>query len=253
MNNHVLSDSPSTSNSTPSNSTPSNSTPSNSTPSNSTPSNSTPSNSIPSLSRSHRHHLSIANMDKDSEKSAEPILDAKPHQDPVSSAVNEYLGLVNHSTQSSQLGFDQLNDRNAIFKDIKVWGGNSESKFLETVTNIFLLPVTLIQKVFSHKKPVEKMILHEIDGFVPEGEMLLVLGRPGSGCTTLLKTLSGFTETFHGLSGEVAYFGLPIAEVKKRYRGDLVYNAEGLFLPRRIWINLIHILQGTFTFPISQY
>lgn len=73
------------------------------------------------------------------------------------------------------------------------------------------------------------MILHGIDGFVVEGEMLLALGRPGSGCTTLFKTLAGFTGTFHGCSGDVSYFGVDVEEAKMGFRGDLVYNAEGIF------------------------
>lgn len=75
------------------------------------------------------------------------------------------------------------------------------------------------------------MILHGITGFVAEGEMLLALGRPGSGCTTLFKTLAGFTTTFRGWSGEVNYFGVSVEEFKKGFRGDLVYNSEGISLP----------------------
>jgi ABC-type multidrug transport system ATPase subunit len=40
-------------------------------------------------------------------------------------------------------------------------------------------------------------ILKDFNGLVRKGEMLLVLGRPGSGCSTLLKTLIADT---HGLS-----------------------------------------------------
>jgi ABC-type multidrug transport system ATPase subunit len=150
--------------------------------------------------------------------------DEKPRQDPVSLAMDEYLNLVNHSNHSSQ---SSSNHGNAIFKDVTVWGSDSESEFLETVTNIFLAPVTLLQKIFSSKKPLEKTILHRINSIIQKGEMLLVLGRPGSGCTTLLKTLSGFTETFHGWNGEITYAGIPIATMKQGHRGDLVYNAEG--------------------------
>jgi len=168
-------------------------------------------------------------MSPDSETSSEPSLNTKPHQD-VSSSVNEYLALVNHNSQASRLGSNQPSHRNAVFKDINVWGSNSESEyeFLETVTNIFLLPLTLIHKAFSNKKPVDKIILHGISGLVMEGEMLLALGRPGSGSTTLFKTLAGFTGTFHGWSGELSYFGVNIEEVEKEFRGDLVYNSEGI-------------------------
>jgi ABC-type multidrug transport system ATPase subunit len=39
----------------------------------------------------------------------------------------------------------------------------------------------------THKRP----ILQGLDGIVHKGELLLVLGRPGSGCTTFLKTITG--------------------------------------------------------------
>lgn len=40
------------------------------------------------------------------------------------------------------------------------------------------------------EKPALKTILESSSGCVRPGEMLLVLGRPGSGCTTLLKMLA---------------------------------------------------------------
>lgn len=43
---------------------------------------------------------------------------------------------------------------------------------------------------FFSKGP-EKTILNEFEGVLKSGEMLIVLGRPGSGCSTLLKTLMG--------------------------------------------------------------
>jgi ABC-type multidrug transport system ATPase subunit len=45
-------------------------------------------------------------------------------------------------------------------------------------------------------KKAEKVILNNFNGVVKTGEMLVVLGRPGSGCSTLLKTLTG---ELHGL------------------------------------------------------
>jgi ABC-type multidrug transport system ATPase subunit len=42
----------------------------------------------------------------------------------------------------------------------------------------------------GRQKPELKTILDNSFGSVRPGEMLLVLGRPGSGCTTLLKMLA---------------------------------------------------------------
>ena len=48
---------------------------------------------------------------------------------------------------------------------------------------------------FFGKGP-EKAILNEFDRVLKSGEMLIVLGRPGSGCSILLKSLIG---ELHGL------------------------------------------------------
>ncbi|KAE8443952.1 hypothetical protein EG329_001176 [Mollisiaceae sp. DMI_Dod_QoI] len=166
-------------------------------------------------------------MEKDSEKIIDPANDTEPSRESVSSAVVEYLQLVNHDAQSSQLGSGSIEKRNAVFRNVKVWGGDTQLEYLETVANFFMLPFTLIHKALSLKRLKRKMILHGIDGIIQEGEMVLVLGPPGSGCTTLLKTLSGHTGTFRGWSGDITYFELPVVTVKKTFRGNLVYNAEG--------------------------
>ncbi|KAL2060519.1 hypothetical protein VTL71DRAFT_9160 [Oculimacula yallundae] len=166
-------------------------------------------------------------MSQDAKDTTEPSFETQPHRG-ITSSVREYLALVDQSSQAFRLGSGNPSHRYAIFKDIKVWGSDSESEseYLETITNIFLQPFALIYKAISHKKPVDKMILYGIDGFVAEGEMLLALGRPGSGCTTLFKTLAGHTDTFNGWSGDVSYFGVDVEEAKLGLRGDLVYNAE---------------------------
>lgn len=145
----------------------------------------------------------------------------------VSNAVDDYLQLVDGDHQSTRLGYNSSRPKTAIFKDVKVWGSDSELEHLQTLASIFEAPMKLLRKLFSQRKHTKKVIVRGIDGFIQEGETLLLLGRPGSGCTTLLKTLAGSTETFQGWSGDIAYFGLPVNAVKKDYRGDLVYNAEG--------------------------
>lgn len=56
--------------------------------------------------------------------------------------------------------------------------------------------------------------------------MLLVLGRPGSGCSTFLKAVSNKREGFAAVEGEVSYGGIPAAEQLKNYRGEVNYNEE---------------------------
>ena len=49
----------------------------------------------------------------------------------------------------------------------------------------------------------------------------VVLGSPGSGCTTFLKMLANQRETYHDVQGEVYYDSLTPDEMKAHYRGDL--------------------------------
>lgn len=57
--------------------------------------------------------------------------------------------------------------------------------------------------------------------------MLVVLGRPGSGCTTLLKTISGETNGFFvDAVSEVNYQGIPMETMHKDFRGEAMYQAE---------------------------
>lgn len=75
-----------------------------------------------------------------------------------------------------------------IWKNMKVCGSGSAINLQKTMGDIFLAPLR-IGDAFG--KSPEKTILNSFDGVLKSGEMLVVLGRPGSGCSTLLKALSG--------------------------------------------------------------
>lgn len=80
-----------------------------------------------------------------------------------------------------------------------------------------------------HKPPQKKSIVNS-HGCVKPGEMLLVLGRPGSGCTTLLKLLANRRGGYN-VSGDV-HFGAMNHEEAKPYRGQIVMNTEEeIFFP----------------------
>ncbi|KAI0598853.1 ABC transporter [Biscogniauxia sp. FL1348] len=83
----------------------------------------------------------------------------------------------------------------------------------------------------SRHKPALKTILDNSHGCVKPGEMLLVLGRPGSGCTTLLSLLANRRKGYKSISGEVHYGSMDASEAKK-YEGQIVMNTEEeLFFP----------------------
>ncbi|KAM0456707.1 hypothetical protein ACHAPV_004973 [Trichoderma viride] len=82
------------------------------------------------------------------------------------------------------------------------------------------------------QKPPMKCILKDSHGCVKPGEMLLVLGRPGSGCTTLLKLLSNRRLGYQSIKGNVR-FGNMTEKEAAQYRAQIVMNTEEeLFYPR---------------------
>lgn len=80
------------------------------------------------------------------------------------------------------------------FQNLNVFGWNTGAQFQDTVSGIFLTALSHITNAFQcdgRRKRVD--ILRNFEGVIEKGEMLLVLGPPGSGCSTLLKTLAGET------------------------------------------------------------
>lgn len=77
----------------------------------------------------------------------------------------------------------------------------------------------------SRNKPPLRTILHNSHGCVKPGEMLLVLGRPGSGCTTLLKMLANKRGGYKSVEGDVR-FGTLTSDEASKYRGQIVINTE---------------------------
>lgn len=68
---------------------------------------------------------------------------------------------------------------------------------------------------------------HRSSGVLKPGEMCLVLGCPGAGCTTFLKTIANQREGYAKISGDVLYAGISAEEMAKYYKGEVVYNQEG--------------------------
>lgn len=111
-----------------------------------------------------------------------------------------------------------------VWKNLKVCGSGSAINLQKNVGSLFLAPLRIGEFL---GKSSEKIILNEFDGVLKSGEMLIVLGRPGSGCSTLLKTLMG---ELHGLDlkpqSEIHYNGISQKQMLKQFRGEIVYNQE---------------------------
>ncbi|RYN21216.1 Brefeldin A resistance protein [Alternaria tenuissima] len=108
------------------------------------------------------------------------------------------------------------------WKDVSVYGDDVGRATQQDALSLFTNLITMIRN--SLKKPQERRILHDIDGILAPGEMMLVLGPPSSGCTTLLRMLSGQIEGYRKWSGSISYSGINLETMRKRFAGMLTFN-----------------------------
>ncbi|KAF2160175.1 hypothetical protein M409DRAFT_70682 [Zasmidium cellare ATCC 36951] len=113
------------------------------------------------------------------------------------------------------------------WENLTVKGVAAEAAFNENIWSQFI-PARL-KKGHSGATSSTKTILENSHGCVKPGEMLLVLGRPGAGCTSLLEVLANRRAGFASIDGEVNYGSLDAKDVA-RYRGarDFLLKALGI-------------------------
>ncbi|KAL6453447.1 SNQ2 ABC multidrug transporter SNQ2 [Candida maltosa Xu316] len=120
-----------------------------------------------------------------------------------------------------------LRKSGVTFKDLCVYGVDDSVAVVPTVLDLLKGPVGIAQAIISSIRTPHRTILHNLNGIAKPGEMVLVLGRPGAGCTTFLKALSGTDfDLYKGVEGDIRYDGLPQEEMIKMFKNDLIYNPE---------------------------
>ncbi|KAK0736554.1 ABC-2 type transporter-domain-containing protein [Apiosordaria backusii] len=132
----------------------------------------------------------------------DPTLDPESEHFDVAQWACHFVGQVNkQGHKATHLG--------VVFRNLDVFGSGSALQLQDTVDS------------------ETKHILHEFNGLFKSGELLAVLGRPGSGCSTFLKSLCG---ELYGLTmgkrSLIHYNGASQAQMKKEFKGEVVYNQE---------------------------
>ncbi|RAK97174.1 uncharacterized protein BO80DRAFT_428515 [Aspergillus ibericus CBS 121593] len=113
-----------------------------------------------------------------------------------------------------------------VFKNLTISGTGAAVRFQDTVASTLSAPLQIGDLLRNRHSP-PKRILNEFNGLMKSGELLLVLGRPGAGCSTFLKSLCGQLD---GLtvddSSVIHYNGIPQHQMIKEFKGEVVYNQE---------------------------
>lgn len=114
-----------------------------------------------------------------------------------------------------------------IMEDVGAEGDDESALEGVTFGNILLLPLTIYKGIKAKKNQKMRKILRGVNILARPGEMVLVLGRPGAGCSSTLKTAAGVIDQFAGgVSGEISYNGISQDEMMKHFRSDVIYNGE---------------------------
>ncbi|KAF3925429.1 hypothetical protein ABW21_db0200403 [Orbilia brochopaga] len=117
--------------------------------------------------------------------------------------------------------------KGVVFKHLTVIGEGFGAAIQSTVGSLFYGPILAIKALFSGgARTPKRTLIDDFTGLIKPREMLLVLGRPGSGCSTFLKVLANQRKGFVAVNGEVTYGGTSAKNIAKNYRSEILYNPE---------------------------
>lgn len=112
------------------------------------------------------------------------------------------------------------------FRNLSAHGFGAATDYQKSVGNIVFEVLGMARRLMgAEQRRID--ILRGFDGLVKPGELLVVLGPPGSGCSTFLKTLAGETHGFNvDQDSYINYQGISFAQMHKNFRGEAIYTAE---------------------------
>ncbi|KAE8190687.1 hypothetical protein CF336_g5197, partial [Tilletia laevis] len=174
----------------------------------------------------HDLEKSLSNASKQNGQ-AQKEKDVEAQEEEEEFSLVDYLQTV--YTESSHAGV-KAKRVGVTWDDLTVRGvGSMQLKirtFPDAVMGAFLGPVFKIAGKLGVFKMGERKILQGFNGSIQPGQMVLVVGRPGSGCSTFLKVIANQRQGYLGVDGDVKYGGVDSVEMDKRYRGEVVYCEE---------------------------
>lgn len=105
------------------------------------------------------------------------------------------------------------------FKDLTCWGIDASAAYGPSVPEMMRDCVKWPAKFFKKDTRLQRQIIRDFMGIIKPGELVLALGKPGAGCSSLLKACAGEIENFTKVEGSFSYDGLDQEEMMKKYKG----------------------------------
>jgi hypothetical protein len=150
-----------------------------------------------------------------------------PVLDPTSDQFDHYKWARMMLKLMDRQGVPMRKSTGVVFQNLNISGTGSALQYQNNVASLFMAPFRPQEYLACGNRVPQKQILRDFDGVLKSGELLIVLGRPGSGCSTLLKSISG---ELHGLKvgkgSDIQYNGISMEKMHKEFKGEVVYNQE---------------------------
>ncbi|KAF1982045.1 hypothetical protein K402DRAFT_341217 [Aulographum hederae CBS 113979] len=154
--------------------------------------------------------------------SQNPLLDPNSAKFSVKAWLQAVIGITSRDPERYPKGVAGV-----AYRNLSAHGVGEATDYQKTFGNYPLELFAFAKRLIRKEGKTRIQILRDFDGLVKSGEMLVVLGRPGSGCSTFLKTVSGETDGFQvGKDSYLNYQGIPKDTMHKDFRGECIYQAE---------------------------
>ena len=117
-----------------------------------------------------------------------------------------------------------------VFDNVTAYGRGGDVRTVldlrAMLESMLKLPLDQLYHLIGNRQKPTKKIIRDVSGVVYPGETLLVLGQPGSGCSTTLKMIANETKSYASTEGRISYASISSEQMKKKYGSEVVYNAE---------------------------
>ncbi|CAK7901271.1 pleiotropic ABC efflux transporter of multiple drugs Cdr1p [[Candida] anglica] len=152
-----------------------------------------------------------------------------PKLDPYSSDFDAKYWVVNmRRLYDSDPDFYRPVSMGVAYRNLRAVGIATEFDYQTTFSNGFFKVASKgFRKIFGFNQGETFDILKPMDGLIRPGEVTVILGRPGAGCSTFLKSIANQTYGFNIDKGSIiSYDGMTRKQIARQFRGDVVYCAE---------------------------